>query len=409
MRFLYSVQRYGEEIVGGSETACRQFAENLVDRGHDVTVVTSCALSYVDWADHFDPGESVLNGVKVVRLPVLQPRDPVRFAELSEQILIDPREAGYADQIRWMRKMGPMLRHHDQTLRRCATNADVSVFMTYLYPTTVFGVPSVRDLLPTVLQPTAHDEPHALLPIYRALFQWVDGLLFLTDEERNIARRVFHSRRGGTVTGIGMDTQQKSGDARRFRDGHGLRDDPYILYLGRIDVYKGVSELMRYFVEYKGRNPSNLRLVLAGEQVMPLPEVEDIRFVGFLDERSKIDAIAGSSLLVQSSPFESFSMVLCESWLQRRPVLVQGRSEVMSGQCMRSGGGIPYRGFAEFEAALDRLLGDQGLSAELGENGYDFVMSTYSWEAVMSRYMDEIDSAVEQFSRRKALGVTSLR
>ena len=48
MRVLYSVQRYGEDIVGGSESACRSFAEQLVARGDEVEVTTSCARSYVD-------------------------------------------------------------------------------------------------------------------------------------------------------------------------------------------------------------------------------------------------------------------------------------------------------------------------------------------------------------------------
>lgn len=409
MKFLYSVQRYGEEIVGGSESACRFFAENLVRLGHEVTVVTSCALSYVDWADHFDPGVTELNGVRIVRLPVLHRRDPVHFAELSERIVVDPAGAGYADQIRWLREMGPILQGHDRVLRREAEGVDAAIFMTYLYPTTVFGVAALSGLVPIVLQPTAHDEPPARLPMYRALFQRADGFLFLTDEERDIARKIFHAPREGTVTGIGMDVGQVAGHAREFREAHGLAEDPYILYLGRIDVYKGVSELMRYFVEYKGRNPSDLRLVLAGEQVMPMPDVDDIRYVGFLDERSKVDALAGSRMLVQSSPFESFSLVLCEAWLQRRPVLVQGRSEVLTGQCLRSGGGIPYRGFAEFEAALDLLLGDSQLSAELGDSGHDFVVSSYSWESVMTRFMDEVGRAVRRFSERRRSPVTSSR
>ena len=80
MKILYSVHRYGTEVVGGAETACRLFAEQLVNRGHEVDVLTSCALSYVDWADAFEPGKSTLNGVRVHRLPVVQSRDPGAIA-----------------------------------------------------------------------------------------------------------------------------------------------------------------------------------------------------------------------------------------------------------------------------------------------------------------------------------------
>ena len=43
MRVLYVVQRYGEEIAGGAEQHTRAFAERLAGRGHNVTVLTTCA------------------------------------------------------------------------------------------------------------------------------------------------------------------------------------------------------------------------------------------------------------------------------------------------------------------------------------------------------------------------------
>ncbi len=400
MRFLYSVHRYGEEIVGGAETACRGFAERLVSRGHEVTVLTSCARHYDTWSDHYSPGESTLNGVKVVRLPVEHPRDPVAFAQQHEQILRDPTNASFGDQVAWLSAMGPMLKNHHSTLVDVASSADAAVFMTYLYPTSVFGVSSLAGRVPTLLQPTAHDEPPAQLSIFRSEFHAVDGLLYLTEEEKAVAQRLFHADETGTVTGLGVDLDGPVGDGVTFRQVHGLGDDPYVIYVGRLDVFKGVSELMRYFVEYKGRNPSNLRLVLAGEQMMPLPDVDDIRHVGFLSEDEKRDAIAGSVALVQPSPYESFSIVLLEAWLQKKPVLVQRYCEVTTGQCMRSGGGLPYQGFAEFEACLDRLTTDDDLARELGENGERYTRARYSWGSVLDRFDDEVAHALDRFSRR---------
>ena len=56
MRLLYVVQRYGEQIAGGAEQHARAFAERLVERDHHVTVLTTCAQSYVDWANAYPRG-----------------------------------------------------------------------------------------------------------------------------------------------------------------------------------------------------------------------------------------------------------------------------------------------------------------------------------------------------------------
>lgn len=400
MRILYSVQRYGEEIVGGSETACRLFAENLVKHGHEVTVLTSCAVSYVDWKDHFAVGDSTLNGVHVRRLPVAHLRDSNRFSELHEQILKRVDDVTTGEQYEWLDAMGPVLKNHSTELRKLSSYSDVAVFMTYLYPTTVFGLSALAGEIPTILQPTAHDEPPAHLSIFRRVFHSPDAFLFLTEEEREIVERIQHVKTHGHVTGIGMDLSQKAVNGQDFRQKHDLGNDPYIVYVGRIDTFKGVAELLRYFVEFKGRNPSSLRLVLAGEQVMELPDVEDIRHVGFLSDAEKADAIAGSIALVQPSPFESFSIVLCEAWLQSRPVLVQGYSEVLTGQARRSQGGLPYSGFAEFEGCLLRLMNDSALASELGANGRKYVLDNYDWDVVIDRFEQTVAIAQERFQER---------
>lgn len=83
-----------------------------------------------------------------------------------------------------------------------------------------------------------------------------------------------------------------------------------------------------------------------------------------------------------------------------KPALVQGRCEVLVGQTRRSGGGFPYQGFAEFEAALDLLLEDPHLNSQLGENGRLFVANHYQWEDLIMRYEDLLLRTIEAFNRR---------
>ncbi len=401
MRILYAVQRYGEEIVGGSETACRLFCENLVQHGHDVTVLTSCALSYVDWSDHYEPGDSVLNGVKIRRLPIERTRDIDEFSRLHTSILTHPETASQSELHTWLSSMGPVLKGYVTELRHLAKECDVAVFMTYLYPTTVYGLLAVMEEIPTVLQPTAHNEPPAYLPVYQSVFRAADSFLFLTQEEKQVVEKIYGFSPLGAVSGIGMNLDVVPRNGTAFRKTHGFGEDPYIIYVGRLDTFKGVSELMRYFVEFKGRNPSPLRLVLAGEKVMDLPFVEDIVHVGFLTDDEKADAIAGSIALVQPSPFESFSIVLCEAWLQSRPVLVQGYSDVLKGQVVRSEGGLPYTNFAEFEGCLQRLLNDSQLAGELGRSGRQYVVENYDWSTVLHHFEDAVAMAQQKHLQRR--------
>ena len=65
VKILFVVQRYGVEVAGGAERACREYAERLAGRGHRVEVLTTRARSYVDWADEYPPGRHELNGVVV--------------------------------------------------------------------------------------------------------------------------------------------------------------------------------------------------------------------------------------------------------------------------------------------------------------------------------------------------------
>src|SRR5207248_9698305 len=135
----------------------------------------------------------------------------------------------------------------------------------------------------------------------------------------------------------------------------------YLLYVGRVDPHKGSTELFDYFVTYKARNPGPLVLVVVGDPVLPLDAHADVISTGFVDEETKRAAMRHALALVHPSYFESFSLVLCEAWVEGTAALVQGRCDVLNGQARRSGGAIPYTGFAEFEAAVDCIWSDPPL------------------------------------------------
>jgi glycosyltransferase involved in cell wall biosynthesis len=385
VKLLFVVQAYGADVYGGAETACRDFATRLAARGHEVEVVTTCARSYVDWANDFPAGTTQVDGVAVHRLPVSTPRDLDLFGPANGRAVYGRRPVPLYLQREWMDLQGPRVDGLPAWLAAEAHRFDAVSFFTYLYWTTWAGLPACDGRTYTILHPLAHDEAPFFLPLLDTTFHHADAFAFLTPEEhRLMSRRT--APRPSAITGLGVDLDPPVADVDPLRERLGLGDRPYLAAVGRVEEAKGQPELHEFFTAYKQRHPGDLALLIAGRVIDPLPAHRDVIVCGPLDEADKLAAMAGAVGLVQPSPFESFSIVLMEAWARRRPALVNGHSEVLLGHARRSGGAVPYFDFPSFEAALDRLLDDGDLRAQMGAAGRAYVEASATWDTVLDRY-----------------------
>lgn len=380
-KVAFVTPRYGPEVMGGAETAARQLAEHLTAECQwSVEVFTTGALDHITWDDVLPPGDSVLNGVTVHRFRSASGRVPA-FYEIDARLRPAPAQASATDARRWLETNGPVTPDLIAALRE--SDADVVAFYPYLYYPTVAGMEAVR--VPRVLHPAAHDEPALYLPVFGPTYGGAEAICYHTAAERRLVQRIHRVAQVPQIV-LGLGVGPDVGTGRRGSEILGLGDRPYLISVGRVDEHKGSAMLARFFALYKERHPGPLALALVGPVAATIPPHPDIIVTGVVDEADKWDLVGDALVAVSPSALESFSLVVLEAWERSVPVVVNATCDPTREHCERSGGGLWFGSFREFEVVIERLCTDAALRVLLGARGHAYVETYYQWPALISRY-----------------------
>ena len=384
MKLAVVVQRYGADLNGGAELHARYVAEHLAPHA-DVEVLTTSTTDYITWKNDLTPGIEQVNGIPVCRFPVSRERDPDDFGRRSEHVFGEEHSIG--SELAWLRSEGPTSPALVKHLRRHGHEYDFCVFFSYRYYHAYHGARVTPDQ--AVLVPTAERDPALGLEIFGPAFRGVRALMYNSHEERALIQGVSGNERvPGVVVGIGSEVPSDP-QPDRFRQRTGLQG-PTLIYVGRIDENKGCKELFDFFQRYARIDPA-LTLVLIGNPIMAIPEHPRIRHLGFVSDEEKFDAMAAAELLVIPSYYESLSMVTLEAWALGRPVLANGKCDVLCGQCVRSNAGLYYGNYEEFAESLPTILTQRRLREALGANGRIYFNRHYTWPTIERKYLDMFD------------------
>jgi glycosyltransferase involved in cell wall biosynthesis len=379
------VHRYGADITGGSELHARYLAERLAAYA-DVRVLTTCARDYVTWRNELPAGRDVVNGIPVERFEVSRERDTIEFSRRSQQCFEEVHSLH--DELQWLASEGP---NSPALIRRLqATRGEFDFVL--LFSVRYYHAYHAARRMPAkaILVPTAERDPAVTLGIFRPIFNGVRAIMYNSHEER----AMIHAAAGnagvpGVVVGVGSEVPaEPRGD--RFRQKFGLRQ-PFAIYIGRIDENKGCGELFSHYKRYAATFPRGLDLVLIGSALMPVPDHPRIHHLGFLPDEDKFDALAAADLLIMPSYYESLSMVALEAWALGKPVLANGKCDVLRGQCIRSAAGLYYESYEEFAEALYALESRGPLHTRLGHNGAAYFKTHYTWPVIEGKYLDMLE------------------
>lgn len=382
-RLAFVTPRYGEGVVGGSESVLREAAQGLVARGWEVDILTTCAIDHHTWANAHPPGEFVTDGVRVRRFLTVHDGDKLMRDTIEGRIQlglpVTPDE-----QRTWLNGTFrvPDLFHH---LVEHATDYRAIVLSPYLFWTTV----SCALVAPerTIVMPCLHDEFYAYLEIVKPVLTDPAQVWFLSEPERDLGERLAGADglAPSFVTGAGVHVPP-AGDPAKGREMAGTAR-PFVYYGGRREGGKGWDELLGAFTRAVVEYGVELDLVTTGAgPVTPAPIVASrVRDLGFVDYDEIPHIQAAASAFVLPSKNESFSRVIMESWLAGTGVIANAGSEVVAWHCERSGAGITYRDPDELVQAMV-LVGEQPEALRaLAPGGRDYVLREYTWPVVLDR------------------------
>lgn len=377
-KIAFVVQRFGSNVSGGAEAFARMYAEALSDI-YDITVITTTSRT-LDWDNELfaskpDPAE-----YKVLRFPPRFMRTSADFDNATKKAV--QGEMSYDE---WQSHQGPHVPELRDFLDKYAEEFNLIVNWTYLYATATYPT-FVDDRVPIVNVPFFHDEMWLYMEGCGQNALKYHANIYQTEAERDLATSAIRgiNRKPSVVLGCGVDEAVL--DEVRNSSTRSPLDQPYVVYVGRVEEAKGIPKLLEDFKKYKNQTGSGLKLVIIGRQHgMNVIGDDDIVLPGFVSEKDKALYMKHALCLINPSHFESFSLVLVESWSLQRPVMVNGACAATKGQVEQSGGGFVYNNFRDFVWCLRTLEGEPEFGDRLGQNGAAFYERNYRWSSLIPK------------------------
>ena len=226
---------------------------------------------------------------------------------------------------------------------------------------------------------------------YRQLLDRAARLHFGNRDEQRLVQPL-RLKAKGVIVPNGIDPAEVQSIAPgKFRQQFPiLGDDPYVLFLGRLHVKKGLPCLAEAFSILTSQR-SDARLIVAGPdegarqpfeaQIQRLGLGDRVHVVGPLYGEDKWAALNDAACLCLPSHQEGFSIALLESLASRLPVVIS--EECHFPEVAEEGAGLVVsRNPRAVAAALGQILADDALRQRMGAAGRRLVEASYTWDKV---------------------------
>lgn len=200
----------------------------------------------------------------------------------------------------------------------------------------------------------------------------------------------------------GIDTEKFNPSFRdkALRQRLGAGESKLFLYVGRLAAEKDLDILMQSIKEINTRYPGKARFVLTGDgpYARSLKETapENVVFPGYLKGRELAEMYASCDTFVFPSSTETFGNVVLEAMASGLPVITVDSGGVKDSMVDNYNGILcKPRNTESFMLAIERLLEDEALSAEMGRNARTYALEK-SWSSVFDRLVSDYGTVLER-------------
>jgi Glycosyltransferase len=170
-----------------------------------------------------------------------------------------------------------------------------------------------------------------------------------------------------------------------FEISFNLENKQIILTVSRKNPGKRYDMIIRAMKEISKKFP-DMQLVMIGPDDDHIPiNTPEISYLGKVAEDDLADAYDACDLFVMMSESESFGMVFCEAWARKKPVIGNRNCGAVASLIDEGMNGLLCSNEKELGEAFCQLLGDSNYRKELGQQGYEKVCRSYTWDAVSER------------------------
>jgi len=241
--------------------------------------------------------------------------------------------------------------------------------------------------------PCFHDEPQFYWTATGRLLQNSKHIFFNAHEEKQLTIKQYGLRVGrriveSPVTGVGVELPTNGEES-------GKRPASYFIYAGRKERGKNVHLLCEWFREYVRDFKRGTKLVfIGGGDESLVPRNDCFVDYGFVSEARKFELIKHSKAIINLSENESFSIVIMEGWGCGVPSVVSAGCPVTMNHVRRCNGGLFVRNSEEFGLALKYLEDNEEIRRALAANGHQYLTCEFSYDAVLSKYLNELSNVL---------------